>query len=39
MYEDAIAKYKVEKPEYQDEDDDTIITDILLNGDDANGNS
>lgn len=29
MYEDAMAKFKVEKPEFQDEDDDTIITEIF----------
>lgn len=34
MYEDAMAKYRVEKPEFKDEDDDTVITAIFGEEDD-----
>ena len=33
VYEDEIAKYRVEKPEYDGEDDDLIISDIVDGGD------
>jgi len=32
MYEDAIKKYRVEFPEYAEEDDDTFLTDIFGDG-------
>ena len=31
MYEDAMEQYKVERPEYADEDDDAILSDIFAN--------
>lgn len=31
MYEDAMEQYKVERPEYADEDDDAILSDIFSN--------
>lgn len=34
VYEDEIAKYRVEKPEYEEEDDDQLIADIVT-GDDT----
>lgn len=34
VYEDEIARYRVEKPEYEEEDDDQIIADIVHGGDD-----
>lgn len=34
VYEDEIARYRVEKPEYMDEDDDQIISDITAGSDD-----
>ena len=34
VYEDEIAKYRVEKPEYEEEDDDQLIADIVA-GDDT----
>lgn len=37
MYEDEIAKYRVERPEYDDDDDETVINDIFGNGDNHDG--
>lgn len=34
VYEDEIARYRVKRPEYVDEDDDQIISDITAGGDD-----
>ena len=33
VYEDEIAKYRVEKPEYEEDDDDQIIADVTIGGD------
>lgn len=37
MYDDEIAKYRVERPEYDDDDDETVINDIFVNGDSHDG--
>lgn len=37
MYDDEIAKYRVERPEYDDDDDETVINDIFGNGDSHDG--
>ena len=34
VYENEIARYRVEKPEYVDEEDDQIIVDITAGGED-----
>ena len=36
MYEDAIAKYRIERPEYADEDDDDFLIDLF--GEDGDSN-
>lgn len=35
IYEDEIAKYRVEKPEFENDDDDMVIADIVGGGDDV----
>lgn len=37
MYEDEISKYRVERPEYDDEDDETVINDIFGSGENYDG--
>ena len=37
MYEDEIARYRVERPEYDGDDDETMMQDILLDGEEEGG--